>query len=117
MTLQQIINKKISTKRGKVYGFFIDLKVAFDKMNRKILWKAMEERGIRRGLIERVKEIYKQIKNAVRVYGNVTNCYWTRKGIRQGYPLSSLFFALVIADVEEEMKKRQVGLLIGKDRI
>jgi len=37
-----------------VYGFLIDLKAAFDKVDRKILWKAMEERGIRRGLIERV---------------------------------------------------------------
>jgi len=40
-----------------VYGIFVDLKVAFDKVNRKILWKAMEERDIRRRLIERRKEI------------------------------------------------------------
>jgi len=29
--LQQVINKEISKKRGKMYGFFIDLKAAFDK--------------------------------------------------------------------------------------
>jgi len=43
----------------------------------------MEERGIRRGLIERVKEIYEQTKNAVRVHGNTTNCFGTRKGVTQ----------------------------------
>jgi len=48
-------------------------------MDRKILWKAMKERSIRRGLIERIKEIYKQTKNAVRVYGNITNWFWTMK--------------------------------------
>jgi len=74
-------------------------------VDRKILWKAMEERGIRRGLIERVKEIYEQIKNAVRVYGNITNRFWTRKGVKQGCLLSPLLFALVIADVEEDVKK------------
>jgi len=58
MILQQIINKQASKKRGKVYGFFINLKATFDKVDRKILWKAMEEKGIRRGLIERVKEFY-----------------------------------------------------------
>jgi len=52
MILQQVINKQLSKKRGKVYGFFIDLKAVFDKVNRKILWKAMKERGIRRGLRE-----------------------------------------------------------------
>jgi len=78
----------------------------------------MEERGIRRGLIKRVKEIYEQTKNAVRVHGNITNWFWTRKGVRQGCPLNPLLFALVIADVEEKMKKGQVGgILIGKDRI
>jgi len=103
---------------GKMYGFFIDLKAAFDKIDRKILWRAMEERGIRRGLIERVKDIYQQTKNIARVHGNITNWFGTRKGVRQGCPLSLLLFTLVIAYVEEEMKKEQVGgVLIGKNRI
>jgi len=73
----------------------------------------MEERGIRRGLTERVKEIYEQTKNAVRIYGNITNWFWTRKGVRQGCPLSPLLIAHVIADVEEKMKKGD-GVLIKK---
>jgi len=79
--LQQVINKEISKKRGKMYGFFKDLKSAFDKVDRKILWRAMEKKGIRRGLIERVKEIYEQTKNAVRVHGNITNWFGARKGV------------------------------------
>jgi len=43
-------------------------------------------------------------KNAVRVQRNISNWFWTRKGVRQGCPLSPVLFALVIADVEEEMK-------------
>jgi len=58
--LQQITNKEINKKRGKMYKFFIDLKAAFDKIDGKILWRAMEKRDIRRGLIERVNEIYEQ---------------------------------------------------------
>jgi len=57
MILCQVINKEISKQRGKVCGFFIDLKAAFDKVDRKILWKAMEERVVRRGLIARVKNL------------------------------------------------------------
>jgi len=71
------------------------------------------KRKKRRELIERVKEIYEQTKNAVGVHGNITNWFWMRKGIRQGCPLSPLLFVLVIANVEEEMKKRQIG---GIDR-
>jgi len=42
----------------------------------------MKERSIRRELIERIKEIYEQTKNAVRVHGNITEWFWMRKGIR-----------------------------------
>jgi len=45
-----------------VYGFFIDSKAAFDKLDRKILWKTMQERGIRRGLTERVKKSTNRLK-------------------------------------------------------
>jgi len=88
MILQQVINKEISKKRGKVYRFFVDLKAAFDKVDRKILWKAMEEE------IERVKEIYEQTKNAIKVHGKITDWFWTRKGVKQRCSLSPLLFAL-----------------------
>jgi len=42
-----------------VYGFFIDLKAAFDEGR---FWKAMEEKGIKRGLIERVKKSTNRLK-------------------------------------------------------
>jgi len=86
-------------------------------MDKKILWKAMQERSIRRELIERIKEIYEQTK-IPQEYTGITNWFWTSKGVRQGCPLSPLLFVLVITDVEEKMKKRQTsGILIGKDRI
>jgi len=77
----------------------------------------MEERDMRRALIERVKEIceqtkiervkeiYEQTKSAARVHGYITNWFWTRKGITQGCSLCPLLFELVIADMEGEMKK------------
>jgi len=61
-----------------MYRFFIDLKAVFDKVDRKILWRAMEYKGIRRGSIGRVKEIYEQSKNTVRVHGNIINWFGTR---------------------------------------
>jgi len=80
--LKQVINKEISKKRGEMYEFIIDLKAAFDQVDGKILWRAMEQKNIRRGLIERVKEIYEQTKNAVRVHGNTTNLFGTTKRVR-----------------------------------
>lgn len=71
----------------------MDLKSAFDKIDREILWEMLEGRGIRRGILERIKEIYENNKNVVKVNGKVSECFWTEKGVRQGCPLSPILFS------------------------
>lgn len=70
--LNHIIQKEIRKKGGKIFGFFMDLKSAFDKVDRKTLWEEMERRGIRKGIVERIKKIYESTKNVVRVNGRVS---------------------------------------------
>jgi len=116
--LQHVIKRELGKKGGRIFGFFIDLKAAFDKVDREELWIAMEKRGISIGLINRIKEIYRSTKNAVKVHGGVSDWFWTEKGLRQGCPLSPTLFSLLIADIEEELKKGQVGgARIGNERI
>lgn len=45
------------------------MKAAIDKVNRKKLWKVLEERGINRKLINRIKNIYEETINRV-IVGN-----------------------------------------------
>ncbi|XP_068993226.1 golgin subfamily A member 6-like protein 24 [Neodiprion pinetum] len=91
-------------------AFFVDLKVAFDSVNRKVLWETMERRGVREGLRVRMEELYKQTKSRVRSGGKVREAFWTARGVRQGCPLSPHVFNLLLADLEEEMGRgRRVG--------
>lgn len=56
--LNYLINRELGRKKGRMMGpFFIDLKAAFDSVDRKILIKIMRERGIREELIEQVVEL------------------------------------------------------------
>lgn len=52
-------------------AMFIDLKAAFDSVDRGVLYSAMRERGIREELIERVKEVYRETKSRVKVGGEL----------------------------------------------
>jgi len=40
--LNYVVNREIARKRGKVFAFFVDLKTAFDKVNRIKLGKMLE---------------------------------------------------------------------------
>lgn len=100
--------KTITKKKGKLYVFFANLKAAFDKMNRKKLWKVLEERGINRKLINRIKDIYEETISVI-IGDKCTEEFWTEGALRQGCPLSSLLFITFIADVQDFLKKRQNG--------
>jgi len=48
--LNYLINRQIARKEGKVIALFVDLRAAFDSVDREELVKAMRDRGMRKGL-------------------------------------------------------------------
>ena len=114
--IQHIVQREMEKKRGKVYAFFIDLKSAFDKVSRRDLWKSMKERGIRRGIVERIKELYEETENVIRIGDKYTKTFWTEEGVRQGCTLSPVLFTLFMADLEEVLKKGQDGGMVVGDK-
>ena len=61
---------------------FVDLKAAFDTVQRGKLWRDMEKSGIEKGLIERVKEIYEETRNVVRINEEESEEFWTGVWLR-----------------------------------
>jgi len=106
-------------KGKKVVALFVALRATFDTIDRKVLCKTMEERGIREGLIERVREMLRETRSRVKVGEmEVERSFWTARGVRQGYPVSPLLFNLVIADLKEELGKvRWGGVKLGSGRV
>lgn len=64
-----IVNMELQNKQGKIYTFFADLTATFDKVNRNELRRVMERNGISQNLRKRIKEIYKETRNVIRVNG------------------------------------------------
>lgn len=107
--LNYLVNRQLGIRKGDLAALFVDLKAAFDSVDRKVLIETMTERGIREGLIERVEEIMRETRSRVRLGGGVGERFLAGRGVKQGCPLSPLLFNVLLADMKEEMGKVKWG--------
>lgn len=113
-TIEQIfiLNTAIGNrlkKKGKIYTAFVDLKKAFDKVDREILWKKAKKLGIDGKFLRIVKEIYKDTRCEVITEEGISQQFETKKGVRQGCPLSSALFNIYINDIEDMLRRKNEG--------
>lgn len=108
--LSHIIQKDKEKEKGReeVYALFIDLKAAFDNVDRERLWNILSNKGMNKDLIWRMKKIYEDTEATVRTMDGVTKSFNIRKGVRQGCVLTTLF-NLYIADLDCKLNKRGIG--------
>ncbi|XP_071582205.1 uncharacterized protein [Temnothorax nylanderi] len=62
--LNYLVNRQLGKEKGKMTVMFVDLKAAFDSVDKEVLLKAMKERGVRQGLIDRVEEVLRETKSS-----------------------------------------------------
>lgn len=118
IVLNNVANREIKDKGGKLYAFFADLTAAFDKVSRRKLSKIMEEKGISKNLRERIEEIYTETRNKIRVNGKISEKFWMTRGLRQGCPLSPTLFSLYIGNLEEKLRRGQAGgVVVGRVKL
>ena len=85
-----------------LYLAFVDLRKAYDCVNREALWKVLEKRYQLPGKILRIlRALHDGTVGAVRAYGKVSVEFGITAGVRQGDVLApvlfNLFFNAVIA--------------------
>lgn len=78
------------------YALFVDLKAAFDKVDRQKQWEVMEKKDLNKGLIERIRKIYEKTKATVRTKEDYAEEFTVKKGLRQGCVLSPSLFNIYI---------------------
>lgn len=75
--INYLINRQLAKKEGRMVAFFVDLKAAFDLVDKGVLVETMREREIRAGLMRRVEKALKETKSRVGVEGVAGEQFWT----------------------------------------
>ena len=79
-------------KKKKIYFCFIDYSKVFDCVDHNKLWKTLQEMGIPDHFTCLLRNLYAGQEAIVRTGHGIRDWFQIRKGVRQGYILSSCLF-------------------------
>lgn len=65
--INHVINRELGKKNKKVFTFFVDLKAAFNRLDKEEMCNMMVKKGVDKQLKERLAEIYSEIKNIMNI--------------------------------------------------
>lgn len=116
--LSHLVQREKKKKEDKVYAVFIDLKTAFDKVDREILWRTLEGKRIDKEVIWKIKKIYEGTEATIRTEDGFSKAFSSKKAVRQGCVLSPILFNMYVAGINNCMRKRGIGgIKLGQKRV
>ena len=101
LTLHAAIEKQLANK-AKLYVAFTDFKIAYDTVNRHILWSVLFQSGIQGRMLTTLKAMYNSVQACVMCNSEVTGFLKLKKkkkcfqGLKQGCVASPVLFSLLI---------------------
>ena len=100
--LNYLVSKSFS-KKEKLFCAFIDLRKAFDRIDRNLLLVKLYNSNVSCKLIRMIKSIYSKVSVCVKYGNKLSNSFESNVGLKQGEPMSPLLFLLFANDVEENL--------------
>lgn len=97
LTLKTIIDKAFRSSK-QLYGCFVDLKKAFDTVNREALLVKFSWYGITGNFFNILKNMYKEVNFSVKLDEGETQLFSSNVGVKQGGILSPTLFSIYLND-------------------
>jgi hypothetical protein len=91
--LQYFVDEADADKKP-LYCCFLDLKGAYDRVQRSLLWQVLERLGVHGPMLQAVKSLYDNSQLCVKVQGRSGQSVPSQTGLKQGCPLSPTLFGL-----------------------
>ena len=111
-TLTSIIRNRLANKQP-TYCCFIDMKKAFDWIDRDLLFYKLLSYNIDGNMYKCIKALYSNPMSGVKLNNYFTDWFNTSSGVRQGDSLSPTLFGIFINDIAQEINQMDIGVQAG----
>ncbi|CAL4197308.1 unnamed protein product, partial [Meganyctiphanes norvegica] len=96
---------------------FLDFAKAFDKVNHEILFKKIDNHGIKGKIGKWIREFLSNRKFIVVANGTRSKVGEVKSGVPQGTVLAAILFIIMIADIDEKVKESIVRCFADDTRV
>ena len=115
--LQYFVDEADADKKP-LYCCFLDLKGAYDRVQRSLLWQVLERLGVHGSMLQAVKSLYDNSQLCVKVQGRTGQSVPSQTGLKQGCPLSPTLFGLFADGLHRSLAARcpDIGPVLSDGR-
>jgi len=96
------------------YVSFLDIKKAYDSVDRHLLYTFLLEEGVDRSWVNLLKEIYSDCRIVIKIGKIESSTHRVAKGLKQGCPASPVLFLFYIERIARALHVAGLGWFIGQ---
>lgn len=99
-----VLQEAMTKLKRKIHVAFLDIRAAYDSVDRRILWRRCLNRGICPDAVDILKQLFDHNSSQVVVNGRKSNPFAIEAGVLQGSVLSPCLYSIFIDDLARELE-------------
>ena len=103
---------KAASKKAVTHLMFLDLKEAYDRVDRPTLYKKLKQLNFPSSFISFLEDYYSNDTISSSSVGGPSRKIYLSRGLRQGCNLSSILFIIYISELGNRLRRANVGLQV-----
>jgi hypothetical protein len=111
--LQQWVLESVAHRRPRVMAF-LDIKAAYDQVDRRLLWRRLVSKGVDPILVRLVQSLFDYNSSQVAIRGRTTPAFQNESGLLQGSLLSPILYDAFIDGLVEHLAVGRAGARVDR---